>query len=321
MRTLEHTIDTLSEQGIRSEVISPCQFRTLPCPTYPTVRLSLTTRRRIMYMIDASGCDHVHIATEGPLGLLAASALRRRKRPFTTSYHTRFPEYIAARAPVPVRATYAILRRFHNHGAGCMVATGSLRDDLEARGFRNLMTWPRGVDTSLFRPNCGSDPFADLPRPIFLNVGRVAVEKNLSAFLALDLPGSKVVVGDGPQLAQLQRDYPDVHFTGVKTGKDLARHYAAADVFVFPSRTDTFGMVLLEALASGLSVAAYPVMGPRDVIQDGVTGVLSDDLHAAALAALEQRQPAACRAAAERWNWAACTSRFLQNVRVAEGGA
>lgn len=321
MRTLEHTIAALGARDIRTGVISPQDFRTLPCPTYPEIRLALTTRNRVGRMIDAFDCDHVHIATEGPLGLLAGSALRRRGRTYSTSYHTRFPEYLAARAPVlmglPVGPAYAWLRRFHNRGSGCMAATQSLRADLDRRGFGNLMTWPRGVDTGLFRPRRDAGVLADLPRPIWLNVGRVAVEKNLRAFLDLDLPGSRVVVGDGPELASLRRRYGDVTFTGAATGDALAAHYSAADVFVFPSRTDTFGMVLLEALASGVPVAAFPVMGPRDVIADGRTGFLSEDLRAAALAALDLSSDA-CRAAAMVQSWEICTDMFLRNIQDAE---
>ncbi|MCE8009013.1 glycosyltransferase family 1 protein [Aestuariivita sp.] len=317
MRTLEHTIQALERIGIRSEVLGPDGFTTLPCPTYPDIRLALTTRRRLSRMIAEADCAHVHIATEGPLGLLAGSARRRHGQTYTTSYHTRFPEYIAARAPVPVAPLYAWLRRFHNRGSGCMVATESLHSDLAGRGFRNLMRWPRGVDTDLFRPMAETGLFADLPRPIWLNVGRVAVEKNLPAFLGLDLPGTKVVVGDGPHLPQLRRRYPQTRFVGAKSGAELARHYAAADVFVFPSRTDTFGMVMLEALAAGLPVAAFPVMGPRDVIAHGRTGMLSEDLGAAALAARDLSR-AECRTVAESRGWSACTEQFVQNLSRAE---
>lgn len=317
VRTLEHTIENLRSQGMRTEMIEPGAFRTCPCPTYPDIRLALTTQRRIAKRITAAACRHVHIATEGPLGLLAGSVQRQRGATYTTSYHTRFPEYVAARLPVPLAPLYAWLRRFHNRGAGCMVATPTLHRDLDQRGFCTLMHWPRGVDTDLFHPMPATGLFDDLPRPIWLNVGRMAVEKNLRAFLDLDLPGTKVCVGDGPQLAQLRRGYPDVHFVGTKTGTDLARHYAAADVFVFPSRTDTLGMVMLEALAAGLPVAAYRVMGPQDVVRDGVTGVLSANLQEAALACLHL-SPAACRAAAAAHSWANCTAHFLRNLEHAE---
>lgn len=315
MRTLEHTIALLSERNVRAEVISPADFRSLPCPTYPEVRLSIANASRVGRMIDEANCTHVHIATEGPLGLAAARALTKRNRVWTTSYHTRFPEYVAARAPVPIGLSYAWLRRFHARGAGCMVATQTLKAELAARGFNDLMLWPRGVNTDLFRPRSAieKDPFKGLARPIFLNVGRVAVEKNLDAFLSLKLPGTKVVVGDGPGRKRLEAQFPEVCFVGERTGADLAAHYAGADAFVFPSRTDTFGMVMLEAMACGLPVAAFPVMGPCDVISHGVTGILLDDLQAAALAALSLSR-ATCRQAVEQQDWGTCTDVFLDNL-------
>ncbi|NBN63495.1 glycosyltransferase family 4 protein [Pannonibacter tanglangensis] len=316
VRSLERTADELQRMGVRVELLTPRLFRTLPCPTYPEIRLSLTTRRQVQRLIDGFACDHLHIATEGPLGLLARRVALKRGQVFTTSYHTRFPEYLSARLPVPLDWTYAWLRSFHNAGQGCMVATRSLEDDLAGRGFTHLMRWSRGVDANLFRPYEGSVLPADLPRPIFMNVGRVAVEKNITAFLDLDLPGTKVVVGEGPQLETLRRAYPDVLFTGAKLGEDLARHYAAADVFVFPSLTDTFGNVLLEALACGVPVAAYPVMGPLDVIGETGAGVLSADLREAALAALDVPRDF-CREAALQFSWENSTRQFLDNAEAA----
>lgn len=318
--TLEHTVSDLESRGMRVELIEPGAFRTLPCPTYPDIRLSVTTRRHVGERIDRAACDHLHVATEGPLGLLGAWAARRRGLRYSTAYHTRFPEYLAARAPVPPAASYAWLRRFHNSGAACMVATGAVMQDLSGRGFENLRLWPRGVDLSLFRPRAGLDLFDHLPRPVWLTVGRVAVEKSLPAFLDLDLPGTKVVVGDGPALARLRARYPDVVFTGHRSGEALAEHYAAADVFVFPSRTDTFGLVMLEAMASGLPVAAFPVPGPLDVVTPGQTGFLSENLKEAALQALDL-SPELCRVSAERKTWRACTDRFLEIVAEVEGGA
>ncbi|MBD8876409.1 glycosyltransferase family 1 protein [Roseibium polysiphoniae] len=316
VRSLERTAGELEKIGVRVEFLTPADFRTLPCPTYPEIRLSLAHKGMVRRRIDAHGCDHLHIATEGPLGLMAASIARKRNEPFTTSYHTRFPEYVSARLPVPLSWSYGWLRRFHNSGQGCMVATRSLEDDLHARGFTNLQRWSRGVDENLFHPVEGSVLPADLPRPIFMNVGRVAVEKNIEAFLELDLPGSKVVVGDGPQLESLKRKYPDAHFTGSKVGEDLAAHYASADVFVFPSLTDTFGNVLLEALACGVPVAAFPVMGPLDVIGETGAGVLSENLEEAALAALDI--PADhCRQVALNYTWAASARQFLENAEAA----
>ncbi len=317
VRSLECTAEELEKLGVRVEILSPQDFVTIPCPTYPEIRLSLTWRGAVRKRMESFDCEHLHIATEGPLGLLAASAARRIGRPYTTSYHTRFPEYVEARWPLPVGWFYAWFRRFHNFGSGCMVATATLRQDLADRGFRNLMTWSRGVHADRFRPSEESVFPAHLPRPIFINVGRVAVEKNLKAFLDLDLPGSKVVVGDGPQLASLRQAYPHVLFTGGKSGDDLARHFAGADVFVCPSRTETFGLVLLEALACGVPVAAYPVMGPRDVIGDSGTGILSDDLRQAALDALDI-PPERCREWALTFSWAACAQQFLDNACAAQ---
>jgi len=317
VRTLEYTARELALRGIRVEFLTPQDFRTVPCPTYPEIRLSLTTRRTLGRLIERHGCEHLHIATEGPLGLLAGAAARKMGCSYTTSYHTRFPEYVAARLPLPMAPFYAWLRRFHNFGSGCMVATSLLERDLEMRGFQNLMPWSRGVDIDQFRPSDGSVFPETLPRPVFLNVGRVAVEKNIGAFLDLDLPGSKVVVGDGPQLDSLRGAYPDVFFTGAKTGEELVRHFAGADVFVFPSRTDTFGMVLLEALACGTPVAAFPVMGPVDVIGETGVGVLSEDLRAACLQALEIPRDG-CRAAAVKQSWAECTDQFIDNIERAK---
>ncbi|MBX3570064.1 MAG: glycosyltransferase family 1 protein [Rhizobiaceae bacterium] len=316
--TLGHLADRLRSLGRQVELLTPDRFRTLPMPSYPDIRLALAMPAGVGRMIEALAPDHVHIATEGPLGILARRHCLKTGRVFTTSYHTRFPEYLRARLPVPERWSYGWLRRFHNAGGGTMVATPSLLRELEGRGFERLLLWSRGVDTDLFRPDRPST--LDLPSPIFLYVGRVAVEKNLPAFLDLDLPGSKVVVGEGPELPHLRRRYPDVHFLGLRSGEALAGLYAAADVFVFPSRTDTFGIVLLEALASGLPVAAYPVTGPADVLADGRGGVLSEDLRAAALGALAVRRNEARRKALA-FSWDACARLFLDHARQAHEGA
>ncbi|NRG17975.1 glycosyltransferase family 1 protein [Rhizobiales bacterium] len=318
VRSLERTAEELGKMGVRVEFLTPRAFRTLPCPTYPEIRLSLTTSGRVRRMIEERACDHLHIATEGPLGLLAARIARRQGRVFTTSYHTRFPEYLSARLPVPLSWSYGWMRRFHNSGQGCMVATASLENDLQARGFTNLMRWSRGVDHHLFKPREGSVLPENLRRPIFMYVGRVAVEKNIGAFLSLSLPGTRVVVGGGPQLERLRRAHPDVHFTGPKVGEELARHYASADVFVFPSLTDTFGNVILEALACGVPVAAYPVMGPLDIIGDRGAGVLDDDLRKAALAALDIPREKA-RELALGYTWAESARQFMDNCVAAYG--
>jgi glycosyltransferase involved in cell wall biosynthesis len=285
----------------------------MPCPTYPDIALSLLPRRRLVRMIEAFRPDALHIATEGPLGLAARSWAKRNGFPFTTAFHTRFAEYLHARTRMPVRPIYAWMRRFHGAGQGTMVATQSLRDELASRGFLNIRSWSRGVDLDLFKPFPREE--WDLPRPIFIYVGRVAVEKNIGAFLALDLPGSKVVVGDGPQRASLQRAYPTVRFAGPRYGEALARAYAGADVFVFPSLTDTFGLVLLESLACGTPVAAFPVTGPRDILADadGKIGSVGADLRTAALDALTADRRA-CRAHAERYSWRSCAETFLSHL-------
>lgn len=318
VRSIERTNAELIAMGAEVTMVTPDLFRTLPLPSYPEIRVAISTYRRVAREIERGQPAYVHIATEGPLGLKARKWCRRHGMPYTTSYHTRFPEYVAARLPVPESWLYALVRRFHNGGAGCMVATDTLAAELSARGFRNLMRWGRGIDADLFRPRQDETGMFDLPRPIFINVGRVSVEKNLDAFLSLDLPGSKVIVGDGPQRASLERRYPNVHFAGVLVGEELARAYASADVFVFPSRTDTFGNVLLEALASGLPVAAYPVMGPLDILGDSDAGILDEDLRAACLGALEI-DPVAARELALSFSWRRSAMQFLDNIRLANG--
>jgi len=302
--------------GVEVTMLTPNGFRTVPMPTYPEIRLALAMPGAIAARAAAAKPDAVHIVTEGPIGFAVRRWCLAEERPFTTSFHTRFPEYLAARAPIPPRISYAVLRRFHNAGSGCMVATATLRAELAGHGFSNLLPWSRGVDAELFHPRPEAPP-PGLPRPVFLYVGRVAVEKNIRAFLDLDLPGSKMVVGAGPALAELRKTYPGVRFAGPLTGQRLGEAYAAADVFVFPSRTDTYDIVLLEALASGLPVAAYPVPGPVDVIGSSGVGVLDDDLDAAAMAALEIPRER-CREFALRHSWRACASQFLNHVLTAQ---
>ncbi len=315
VQTLEELGRLLAEDGVSVIFLTPEKFTTVPLPSYPEIRLAIASKRQVMAEFEAIAPDYIHIATEGPLGMAARRVCINRNLPFTTAYHTRFPEFISARLPIPESWSYWWLRRFHNSGDGMMVATKTLAAEMAARGFVRIKRWSRGVDTTLFNPAKRRD--LGLPRPIFLNVGRVAVEKNLPAFLNLDLPGSKVIVGDGPDLASLKQRYPDAHFLGRKTGEDLAAVYASADVFVFPSRTDTFGNVMLEALSSGVPVAAFPVTAPRDVLGDA--GALSEDLREAALAALEISSETA-RARAMTYSWRASAREFLSNLtRVPRG--
>jgi glycosyltransferase involved in cell wall biosynthesis len=317
VRSIEYTVAELVEMGVEVALITPQMFTNIPCPTYPEIRLALTAPGQVGQLLVKQMPTYVHIATEGPLGLSARSWCLRNGRPFSTSYHTRFPEYVSARWPVPESLLYGYVRRFHNAGNVCMVATESLETELAGKGFNNLHRWSRGIDANLFRPMPRLDNPFGLPRPIFMTVGRVAVEKNLPAFLDLELPGSKVVVGDGPEREELQARYPDVHFTGFRTGEALAEAYAQADVFVFPSRTDTFGNTILEALASGVPVAAFPVTGPGDILRgQQEAGVVDEDLAAAAIKALECSSNAAVRLA-QSYSWRAATEQFWRNAQLA----
>lgn len=319
VRTLGRVTEELTALGHEVLVVHPGRFRTVACPTYPEIRLAVAPRAGARRLLEDFRPDAVHIATEGPIGWAVRGLCVKRGLPFTTSYHTRFPEYVAARAPVPLALGYAVMRWFHRPSKGIMVATPTLLRELEGRGFRNVVAWSRGVDTELFKPR--NDPAVDLPRPVYLYVGRVSVEKNLEAFLGLDLPlGSKLVVGDGPQLAALRQRFPRAHFVGARQGEELARHYASADVFVFPSRTDTYGLVMLEALASGLPVAAFPVPGPLDVIDGHGIGVLDEDLAYAAERALAI-PPERCRAHALKFSWRACAEQFLGNLHPVAAAA
>jgi glycosyltransferase involved in cell wall biosynthesis len=313
VRTLTSLARSASALGCEIGFLTPDGFPSLALPTYPGLRIALPNPRRIAARIEAASPDAIHIATEGPIGWAARAYCRRRKLAFTTSYTTRFPEYIAVRSIIPASLSYAVLRHFHAAGAMTMIATASLRQELGARGFGRLGTWTRGVDTDLFNPDRPAE--LDLPRPIFMTMGRVAVEKNIEAFLALDLPGSKVVIGDGPQRAALQRQYPKARFLGEKTGQDLTSHLAAADVFVFPSITDTFGVVQLEALACGTPVAAFPVTGPLDVIADHPVGALDADLRSACIRALSLSREA-CRSFALERSWENSARQFIGNLTV-----
>jgi glycosyltransferase involved in cell wall biosynthesis len=311
VRTLSTVSALLREGGDAVEVVGPDRFRTVPAPGYPEVRLAVGPRAALARVAEAFAPTAVHIATEGPLGWAMRAVCRARNWPFTTSFHTKFPEYLRARTGFPPRVAWAVLRRFHESGAGTFAATPSLREELARRGFTKLRPWTRGVDLDLFRSE-PRDPWDGLARPVFLCAGRVAVEKNIEAFLRLDLPGSKAVVGDGPQRRSLQARFPAARFAGWREGAALAAAYAGADVLVFPSRTDTFGLVMLEAMACGTPVAAFPVTGPRDVVGGGA-GALDEDLGRAALAALRCDR-ARCRAHAETFSWAACAEAFRRQL-------
>ena len=315
VRTLKSTRRELERLGHIVELLTPLEFRTLPCPTYPDIRLSVLPGGKARQRIRAFNPQAIHIATEGPLGIAARAYALRHRLPYTTAYHTRFPEYVRARTGLPLAVTYRFLRWFHGRAEAVMVPTEVVRRDLLANGFEptKVVLWSRGVDLDIFKP--GPAMAHDLARPIFLTVGRVAVEKNLEAFLDLDLPGTKWVAGDGPALARLKAKYPQVHFTGVLSQLELASLYNAADVFVFPSRTDTFGLVLLEAMACGCPVAAYPVTGPVDVIGDSPAGALDGDLKVAALRALSIDRTLA-RRHAEQFSWEACTRQFLKHLHA-----
>jgi len=312
VRSLERMIAAAPDFGATAAALTPEGFRQIAMPSYPDIRLALATRRALAGRIAEFGPDHIHIATEGPIGWLTRAICLAQKRPFTTSYHTRFPQYVAARWPIPESWSYGLLRRFHGPAAAVMVSTATVEEELRGHGFEKLVRWGRGVDLDLFHPRPRS--VLDLPRPIFLSVGRVAVEKNLDAFLSLRLPGSKVVVGDGPARADLQRAFPDAHFLGVKEGEELAAIYASSDVFVFPSLTDTFGIVLLEAAASGLPAAAFPVQGPRDVFAGSGAAVLDEDLRSAAMQALRIAPEISLELAA-RYSWTSSAAQFYGHIR------
>jgi glycosyltransferase involved in cell wall biosynthesis len=316
--TLLRTAESLRELGHDVIMMTPEGLATIACPTYPEIRLALFQGRRVAKWLERERPDALHIATEGPLGLAARNAAVRSGTRFTTSYHTQFPQYLRARYPLPERCTYAALRAFHRRAARTMVGTKEVRNDLRRHGFKHLVYWSRGVDTGLFRPRPGARPA--YPGPILIYVGRVAVEKSVEDFCRVRVEGTKLVVGGGPALEELRCRYPQVVFTGYKYGEELATLLAGADCFVFPSRTDTFGLVMLEAMASGLPVAAYPVTGPIDVVRDGQTGCLRHDLAAAIEGALGLDR-ARCREQALEYRWENATRQFLGNLVEARAPA
>ena len=320
VRTLTRIVAECRAMGHEVEVVSPDQFKTFPLPTYPEIKLAVGAYEPVQERFKSFEPEAIHIATEGPIGLAARRICMDWKLPFTTSYHTKFPEYVSARLPLPLSAGYAYMRWFHKPSGRLMVATPTMRDELAKHGFRNISPWSRGVDTNIFRERTAEDPdvYEGLARPIWLNVGRIAVEKNIESFLAQDLPGTKVLVGDGPQRDELAEKYPATVFRGARFGDDLAAHYACADVFVFPSLTDTFGLVILEAMATGAPVAAYPAPGPIDLIPNSGAGALAETvdsgLRQACLACLDLDRDMV-RAYAERFSWRASAEEFVRNLQ------
>ena len=316
VQTLTQVIDQLNKKGNIIEVIHPAQFNTIPCPSYPEIRLALFSRQKILKRIESFRPDHIHIATEGPLGISTWRICSRKKWCFTTAFHTQFPEYINQRYGIPLAWTYALMRKFHNKSSGTMVATSSVAENLRARGLLKIRMWCRGVDTQVFKPF--EEQTCDFERPIHLYVGRVAIEKSIEDFLSLPLKGSKVVVGDGPDLKRLQKLFPATHFLGVLKGESLARQFSGADVFVFPSKTDTFGLVMLEAMACGTPVAAYPVQGPLDVLTNPKAGIMDENLALAIERALQLKSEDA-ESFAHQFSWEQCAMRFkdyLVDVQV-----
>jgi len=312
--TLKATAAMLAQLGHEVHVISPRGLRSIACPSYPEIHLAVAPGAHVARQLRAFRPHAIHVATEGPVGLAVRGYCRARAVPFSTSYHTRYPEYLRARWPIPLAATYAWLRRFHGAAASTLVSSASLQLQLTRRGFQHLHLWRRGVDLNRFRSNLAAHrELAGLPRPIIACAGRLAVEKNLHAFLGLDLPGTKVMIGDGPERAALARRYPRALFTGYRFGDELASLLAGADVLAFPSLTDTFGLVMIEALACGVPVAAFPVAGPIDVIEQGVTGVLHTDLAVAITSALRLDRGVCARRAAG-FSWEAATAQFLAGL-------
>jgi 1,2-diacylglycerol 3-alpha-glucosyltransferase/glucuronosyltransferase len=312
--TLQATAETLTRFGHTVRVLSPQGLACIPCPSYPEIRLAINPGAYVARELKAFRPHAIHIATEGTLGLAVRRYCRHRGVPFTTSYHTRYPEYLAARWPIPVAVSYAWLRRFHGAAKRTLVSSQTLERELAAHGFTHLHLWRRGVDLRRFRPREASHPELEhLPRPLMAYVGRLAVEKNLDAFLGLELPGTQLVIGDGPERAALAARFPQARFTGYRHGEELATLLAGCDVLVFPSLTDTFGLVMIEALACGVPVAAFPVPGPLDVIEPGVTGALSADL-AVAIGSALRLDRRVCAARAATFSWDAATSQFLAGL-------
>ncbi len=313
VRTLDSIVTLARKWGHEVLVISPDQYRSIACPTYPEIRLAMVRPRMIGERLREFAPDAIHLATEGPLGVAARIWCRRHNLPFTTAYHTQFPEYVARRTGLSPRLIWPYIRWFHGPSRAIMASTRSVQEQLKSQRLPQVHHWGRGVDMEQFSDALAPpDEYQSLPRPIQLYVGRVAVEKNIAAFLESEHPGSKVVVGDGPALDALKEQFPHAHFLGRKQGQALARCYAGADVFVFPSKTDTFGLVIIEALACGTPVAAYPVTGPKDILTHD-TGAMEEDLSVATARALDCR-PAACIALAQEYSWDTSARQFLAGL-------
>ncbi len=313
VRTIGNTKHHFEQMGVKVDLLTPERFRTIACPSYPEIRLSLTTSKSVERVIESFNPDALHVSTEGPLGWATRKIARKRGWNFTTAYHTRFPEYVNARTGIPTPWIYNIFRRFHSASSGVLAPTRTIKDNLLLNGFDRVVEWTHGVDHEIFYPRVQQQP-ADLHNPIFLYVGRLAIEKNVEAFLKLDLPGQKWVAGEGPLQEDLKRKYPEARYIGVLSQGDLATLYSQADVFVFPSLTDTFGLVMLEAMACGLPVAAFPVAGPIDVIGDSPAGALDHDLQKACLQALSIKRETAI-AHAKTYSWETAT-RQMQDALV-----
>lgn len=319
VRTLHAIRAELERRGHELLVISPDQYQSIPCPTYPEIRLAIAAAGLVGGRIEAFGADAVHLATEGPLCLAARRWCLKRNHPFTTAYHTQFPDYLAKRTGLPASWFWRYIRWFHGPAEAVLVSTPSIRRKLQSHGLARVKLWGRGVDLSVFTPDAPPPAlFAGLPRPIQLYVGRIAIEKNIEAFLSTALPGSKVVVGEGPARASLQLRFPDAHFLGGLAGRALAGAYAGADVFVFPSRTDTFGLVMIEALACATPVAAYPVSGPVDILTPAA-GAMNIDLEQAIGDALACA-PADCLDHGRSFSWEASARQFLGALAPAHAG-
>lgn len=312
VRTYQQIIPLLEKEGHQVKVIHPEMFKTVPCPTYPEIRLAYAGFKKVEEEIDEFDPDAVHIATEGTIGRFGQKYCKKRHYSFTTAYHTKFPEYVRERVPVPVGITYGIVRKFHSKGIATLVNTESHRRELLKRGFKNMVIWTRGYDRDSFKPSLRKD--LGYEKPIFLYVGRLAPEKNIEAFLQLDLPGTKVVVGDGPEKAGLEKKYPDTKFVGYKFKKELGTYFASSDVFVFPSLTDTLGIVMIEALATGTPIAGYNVTGPKDVVKNGVNGYVGNDLKKAAMKSLKLDRKEVLKTAKD-WSWENCAKTFIDTLR------